>query len=369
LDSNPIEDTVLCRRNESVLEEPRVSIIILNWNGWADTTECLKSLNGIDYNNYHIIIVDNNSEDNSLQRIKKYAEEVLSSPGLPVKILEYSEAEAESGGGREGEIERYPSNKRLILVRNSENYGFAGGNNVGMKYALKVLDPKYVLLLNSDTVVCPSFLRDLVEFSEGDRKIGSAQPLLLKPGGDIIDSLGHEALLTGVRDKAIGTRYVEGSLKDAVEIFGPCAAAALYRSNVLKDAGLFDESFFIISEDVDLSWRARLKGYSSFLVPWSVVYHKRGLSGPWFPGKKTPIRVNYSNFKNWCLIALRYYPFYAVYLIPRLFMRNFFRCTYYAWKLGMIQETLRQFLGSLRIRMKLRGNPHLKEIQSKWLLT
>lgn len=353
---------------QRLLEQPKVSIIILNWNGWADTTECLKSLYEIDYKNYQVVVVDNNSEDNSPFMIKKFVEETLSSHGMPVHIIEYSEDEAESGGGREEEIESYPSNKGLILIRNNRNYGFAGGNNVGMQYALKASDPRYILLLNNDTMVCPSFLRDLVEFSEGDRNIGSVQPILLKPGGEIIDSLGQEATLTGARDKGIGTKYVEGSLKDAIEIFGPCAAAALYRSKVLMDIGFFDKSFFTSFEDVDLAWRARLKGYSSFLIPWSVVYHRRGVSEPWIPGKKISIRANYLNFKNWFLIVLRYYPSSIVYLIPRRLLRNFFRCTYYALKLGMIREVLGQFIDSLRIRQKLRGSSRLKEIQSEWLV-
>ena len=347
-----------------MLEEPRVSIIILNWNGWADTTECLKSLNGIDYKNYHIIIVDNNSEDNSPLMIKKYIEEVLSSPGVPVKILEYSEAEAESGGGKESEIDSHPSNKRLILVRNSENYGFAGGNNVGIRYALRALNPKYILLLNNDTFVDQSFLSELVEAIEADEKIGSVQSLLLRPDGEHIDSLGQGLSGSGPKDIGIGSKYE--NVVDKTEIFGPCAAAALYRSDILRDVGLFDERFFVIFEDVDLSWKIRLKGYSSFQVPSSVVYHKRGVSA----GSRTrkPSRtIRYYNIKNWLIIAIRYYPSPLTHHTLRRFLHNLLWCMIYALSLGRSRETFWQLYESLMIRRNLRGNVHWTELQSRWI--
>ena len=115
---------------------PKVSIIILNWNGWKDTIECLESLYQISYPNYDVLVVDNGSEDESIEKIKEYAEgkaKVESKffeynpENKPIKIIEYTREDAEAGGGKEKEIMDLPSNRKLIIIKNEKNYGFAGG--------------------------------------------------------------------------------------------------------------------------------------------------------------------------------------------------------------------------------------------------
>lgn len=115
---------------------PKVSIIILNWNGWEDTIECLESLYQITYPNYDVIVVDNCSKDESIEKIKEYAEGKIeveskffafSDNNKPIKIVEYTREEAEAGGWKEKELENVPSNRKLILIKNEKNYGFAGG--------------------------------------------------------------------------------------------------------------------------------------------------------------------------------------------------------------------------------------------------
>lgn len=108
---------------------PKVAIIILNWNGWKDTIEYLESLYQITYPNYDVIVVDNGSEDESIEKIKEYAEGKIKveskffeyfGENKPIKIIEYTRGEAETGGGKEKEIVDLPSNKKLIIndVRN-----------------------------------------------------------------------------------------------------------------------------------------------------------------------------------------------------------------------------------------------------------
>ncbi len=345
---------------------PRVSIIILNWNSWEDTCDCLKSLYEIDYGNYCIIVADNGSADNSLARIKEYAEgRFQTSKGRRMKILEYTKEEAEAGGGRESAMEHLPSDGKLVLIENGNNMGFAGGNNAGIRYAMNALDPKYILLLNSDTLVDKTFLGELVTAIEKDDTIGSVQSLLLRPGGALVDSLGQEILWSTVGDIGFGSRYLDNSLVSKVEIFGPCAAAALYRASSLLEVGLFDESFFIMGEDVDLSWRLRLKGYSSFLVPSSVVYHKRGISGGMQPS--TVLINRYYGNRNWLLIVLRYYPLSVVYLVPRRLLSVFTRCISNATRLGKVHEMFQQFYRSLKLRRIISKNPTLKELQVQWI--
>ncbi len=142
---------------EKIVDErvpPRVSIIILNWNGWRDTIECLESVFQIDYPNYYVIIVDNGSENESLVKIKDFCLGKIQNPSSlfkysldnkPVKVLDYTRQDAESGGGNEDLISYLPSNKRLILIKNEKNYGFSEGNNIAIRYALNALNSEVLL--------------------------------------------------------------------------------------------------------------------------------------------------------------------------------------------------------------------------------
>ncbi|MFX1464975.1 MAG: glycosyltransferase family 2 protein [Promethearchaeota archaeon] len=341
----------------------KVSIIILNLNGWKDTIDCLESLYQITYPYYNVILVDNGSKDNSIKKIRKYCEGnhlvtskfyKYSSENKPIRIIEYTRNEAEIERGKVKEINELPSNKKLILIKNEKNYGFAEGNNIGIKYALNVLNSDYVLVLNNDTIVDRDFLGELVKVAETDETIGSVQALLLRPGGKIIDSLGQELLAWTSRDKGFNTEYKRALEKD-FEIFGSCAAAAVYKNHVLRKVGLFDKDFFIYLEDIDLSWRVRLSGFKSFLVHKSVVYHKRGLSAP------PHLRKKYHSSKNWLIILLRYYPF------SLRFFRILSKSIYYASRIGKIHELSKILVKNLKMRKIIKQNPFLKKLQLRWI--
>ena len=119
---------------------PKVSIIILNWNGLEDTIECLESLKKITYPNYEVIVVDNGSKGNDAQMLQE----------------------------RFGDY--------IHLIQNDRNYGFAEGNNIGIRYALDNSAPDYLLLLNNDTVAAPDFLTELIKTAETDANIGIVGP-------------------------------------------------------------------------------------------------------------------------------------------------------------------------------------------------
>ncbi len=139
---------------------PKVSIIILNWNSWEDTIECLESLNQINYDNYDIILIDNGSSDNSIEKIKEYCNANIKVESnfvkynhynKPIKFVYYREKEnnqLEIIGNGSNELN---SNKNLIIIENRKNYGFTKGNNIGMEYSKNFFNPKYYLLLNNDT--------------------------------------------------------------------------------------------------------------------------------------------------------------------------------------------------------------------------
>jgi GT2 family glycosyltransferase len=343
--------------------KPKVAIIILNWNGWKKTIRSLESVYQIDYPNYDLVVVDNASSDDSVEKIRDYCNGTIESKFLsneqinkPIKLFEYNERDFVHYKNDLKELLNLPSKEKIILLKTNKNCGFAGGNNIGMKYALDHLSPKYILLLNNDTVVESKFLTELVNVSEKDKNIGSVQSLLLRPEGKIIDSLGQELLDWGAKDKCIGEEYTEVK---KTEIFGACAASALYKSDVLRNVGLFDESFFMIFEDVDLSWRIRISGKSSILVPKSIVYHMRGLSGE----KKSSIAKNYLIKKNWLIIALRYYPLN----INKEFLSRLRDTFILALKTGKFQEFLKIFTKNIFTRIFTKNDPSLKELQKKWI--
>ena len=293
---------------------PKVAIIILNWNGWQDTIECLESLYQITYPNseafsvnalskrdakgcYDVIVVDNGSEDESIEKIKGYCEGKIkveskffnySSENKPIKIIEYTREEAEAGGGKEGVIADFPSNGKLIFIKNEKNYGFAEGNNIGMRYALKALDPDYIWLLNNDTVVDEDALSEMIQLAESDHRLGMIGSRLLfyhKPY--VIQAMGG-------KDKAdwrFATLNMGGGKEDSkewhrnIELKGYIIGASLLvRKAVIYTIGLMDENYFMFNEEVDWCTRAKKEKWGLFACGKSRVWHKAGMQ--YNPDKK-----------------------------------------------------------------------------------
>ncbi len=270
-------------RNKS----PRVSIIILNWNGWKDTVECLESLYQISHPNYDVILVDNGSKDDSLNEIKAYLNGTksvvskffaYSADNKPIKAFEYTTNEAELGG-RVGEIADLPSNNRIILIRNDKNYGFAEGNNIGIRYALKALDPEYILLLNNDTVVKADFLDELVKAINNDESFGFAGPIIYyydyNNQIDVISSAGMNLIMSKGWFYRVGFNEADqGQYSDVKTVDYLEGACLLIRRSVLDKIGLLDSSYFAYWEETDLCMRGRDAGYKCICVPTAKIWHK-----------------------------------------------------------------------------------------------
>jgi GT2 family glycosyltransferase len=267
---------------------PEVSIIILNWNRWKDTIECLESLYQITYLSYRVIVVDNGSKDGSIERIKEFAEGRIKVSSKyfeydlnnkPIRVLEYGKKEAEAGGGREKDILKVPPNKSLILIRGDKNYGFAGGNNVAIRYALKALNPDYILLLNNDTVVDKEFLEMLVKIAEEDERIGIVGPKIY-----YYDHCGRSDVISFTGEtisswKGVGKRYGCGEIDRAqwdkpMEVDKVEGSCMLIRREVFERIGLFDEKFFLYWEETDFCVRAKRAGFKVVYCPQARVWHK-----------------------------------------------------------------------------------------------
>jgi GT2 family glycosyltransferase len=221
----------------------KVSIIILNWNGLEDTEECLESLKKTTYPNYDVIVVDNGSKGNDARVLEE-------------KFGNY-----------------------IHLIRNDKNYGYTGGNNIGIRYALKNSSPHYFLILNNDTVVAPDFLGQLIKVAESDASIGIDGPKVYYYGfpsriqgvGGRVNMRTGQASLIGVKEVDAG-QYDEQQEVDYV--FGCCL---LMKKEVIQKVGLFDESYFCYWDEVDYCFRAREAGYKVVCVPEAKIWHRAPL--------------------------------------------------------------------------------------------
>lgn len=249
----------------------KVSIIILNWNGWKDAIACLKSLYQINYSNYNIILVDNGSADDSVNQIENYCLFDVANITSFIK-LDKDKIEFDID---DFFIEKKDFfNKELIFIINSKNYGYAKGNNIGIRFALRVFKPDYILLLNNDTVVDKTFLNELINATVGQERVGIYSPKLLNyDNPEIIDSTGHIFRWGRLIDRGFRKRD-KNQHDDKTKIIGAKGAAGLYKSEMLQSIGLFKEDYITSYEDAELSWRAYRNSWNAIYVPQSIVYHK-----------------------------------------------------------------------------------------------
>lgn len=268
-----------------------VYILVLNWNGWRETIECLESLFRLDYPDFRVIVCDNDSVDDSLEKIREWAEGMvpvvvpaehplsrLSSPPVPkpVSVTEYDRVTAEAGGDRE-------ENSRLVLIRTGANLGFAGGNNVGLRYALARGDFSFVWLLNNDTVVMPDALTWLVRRMEErpDAGIcGSLMPYYAAPdtiwtagGGTFNHWLAKSCSLDD--RTTLGEASPQREIEQRMDYVA--GASMLVSRDFLHNVGLMCEDYFLYFEEPDWCFRGRDR-YTMAYAEKSIVYHKVGIS-------------------------------------------------------------------------------------------
>jgi hypothetical protein len=271
---------------------PKISIIILNWNQWKVTLECLESLHQIIYPNYDIILIDNGSEDGSVEKIKSCVESKIlikdgSSECSPIcvytKILEYTKEEAEAERGSDNEIVNTSPDRKFIIIKNEKNYGYVEGNNIGIKYVMKSSNPDYILILNNDTIVDENFLGQLINVAESDDKIGIVGPKIYYYNTKRIWSTGdmkHSGKIDdGKFDKIIEVKWVNG-------------CASLIKRSVIENVGLLDKDYSIYSEDVDYCTRVIKAGYKLYCAPLSIIWHKESYT------KIKPQKVYYDSRNN-----------------------------------------------------------------------
>jgi GT2 family glycosyltransferase len=270
----------------------KVYIVIVNYEKWQDTIECLESIFRLNYPQFQVIVVDNASTNQSLQKIKNWANGLtpsfvnthptilsLTYPPVqkPISFLEYSQSDSEN---------LYVSSinlSPLILIQSNNNGGFAAGNNIGLNFALSQTDCNYLWLLNNDTVVDPDALSHLVSkmeslYSQG-KKIGILGSKLLYyqlpdmlqcAGGSTYNSWTAHTSMIGNMEKDAG------QFDRPVHLDLVIGASMFFGKNFLLDVGLLCEDYFIYFEEQDWIERAKRKGWSLDYAWHAKIYHKEG---------------------------------------------------------------------------------------------
>jgi len=239
-------------------ESPLVSVIVLNYNAGELLLNCINSLKKSKYTNLEILVVDNISSDGSQTKCK----------------------------------EQFPDIK---LIQNKENFGYCGGNNIGIREA----KGEFIVILNPDTIVESNCIEELIFAHNkfGDRLY---QPKILSLNEEnIIQSTGNMLHIFGfgfARDK--GNKILDKN--EEIEKIGYASGTCLFTSRkVLEKVGFLDEFLFLYHDDLDLGWRAAQIGISSFYVPKSKIFHVESYSLKWSPKKFFWLERN----RKYCLLT------------------------------------------------------------------
>ncbi|MBT4258076.1 glycosyltransferase family 2 protein [archaeon] len=246
---------------------PSVGIIIINWNGLEDTIELINSIANINYKNYKIFLVDNNSSDGSQQKFK----------------------------------EKYLKNKKITLIFNKTNLGLAGGFNSGLKKSLKEKF-NYSFIMNNDMVVDKNFLSLLILEMEKNKKLAAAGPRIY------YYSDKKRIWNTGVKFNLIGFKNsfqneLDYKVNSKNKIVDALDGAYLIRNSLLNKICLLEKDFFIMHEMSGWCIKANQRGYFSMIIPKSKIWHKVSRSV-----KEVGPLCAYYGSRNWLLLLKRTQP-------------------------------------------------------------
>lgn len=303
----------------------RVYIIVLNYNGWFDTIECLESLLRLDYDNYRLIVIDNASADGSSEKISLWANgdlDVWRPPfsrlrplihppvSKPLNKIELTRQQAESGA----DSAKSPPDS-LIFIHSDHNLGFAGGNNIGIRYALGDPECAFVWLVNNDTVVELDALSQMVRRLAQKPKAGlCGSSLLYYHQPDMVQALAgatYNRWLATTRhigamqviDTGIDPESVERRLSYII------GASVLLTRKFLEQVGLMSEDYFFYFDELDWSTRARGR-FTLAYAPASFVYHKEGRTiGADRQAWNKSRRADYYWIRNRLRVTRRFFPY------------------------------------------------------------
>jgi GT2 family glycosyltransferase len=260
---------------------PKVYIVVLNYRNYKDTLACLESIFQLDYLNFSVVVVDNDSQNESSEIISRWM--------------------------------RTKASSRINFIQSKKNLGFAGGNNLGIRFALAQKDSEYVWVLNNDTILEKDALNEIMDTFRLNPSLGICGSKLMYSwdkskiqgfGGTLLPLLGTSRFVTNSADIS-QIDYVIG-------------ASMCFSRRFLEDVGLFSEEYFLFYEEPDICLRAKKKGYTIGCATRSIVYHKEGASMGGSSKKKSE-KSRISDFymvRSRILFTRKFYPYFlpTVYL-------------------------------------------------------
>lgn len=220
---------------------PLVYLLILNYRGYEDTCECIQSVLAIEYMNYRLLVIDNNSEDGSYEKLKK----------------KFTDIE---------------------IIQTEKNSGYAGGNNVGIEYALEQ-GAEYIAILNNDVCVEKHFLNIIIQEMEDNRNIAISGPAVCEWNSDIVQSAGAMVNLYNAEVELLysGINY-SGMQKEKIICDYVSGACLMVRASLINEIGKMPEMYFLFYEETDWCLQAAKKGYEVCCIPSVRIWHKESAS-------------------------------------------------------------------------------------------
>ena len=294
-----------------------VAIILVNWNGWRDTVECLDSLLAQKRENFHVFVVDNDSSDGSVEHIQAWCANPRAEPGwcdFPGvgRHTAHSGAQAVACRVADRPGQQLPpasEDCRISLIRSGGNLGFAGGCNVGIR-AAAALAFDFFWILNNDTVICNDALDALLRRALQDMKIGMVgSTVRYYDAPETVQALGgaHLDQARGV-SQHIGQGLALGQVgpdaasveRDMTYVFG---ASMLVSSRFVREVGLMQEDYFLYCEEIDWALRGRGRFMLAYAAD-SQVFHKSGASS----SKIMPLFASGYYYRNRIRFMSRFFP-------------------------------------------------------------
>lgn len=301
--------------------QPKVTIILLNYRAWEDTIECASSLLKLDYDNFNIIIIDNNSPNDSVLQLKKWLNNELihflppdhafreySLPAAP--IPGYLHLKASELASFNGDI------PKLTFIESEHNGGYAAGNNIGLKFCLAA-DPEfaYAWVLNNDTVVAKDALSGMMaeiqrlKTTQPAAKLGFYGHRITNYHDPSTDQVSYYGFNQKTATVTFFSTRKPGSILLNEDRFYPCGASIFVSKAFIEEVGLMEERYFLYYEEPDWSIRAHQKGYTLVIFNDIPVFHKEGASaGSNSDGSQRSELSDLYIIKNRFTIIRKFYP-------------------------------------------------------------
>jgi GT2 family glycosyltransferase len=362
-----VQEQVRATQPTCALAPDWVAAIVINWNGWQDTVRCLESLFRSTHRSILALVVDNASQDSSVDRIVEWAHAYFESESRREAFCIWNAVWSSDGVGFEGPL---PScTPKLVIVRNSENSGFARGVNIGLRIGA-LLEPRYFWLLNNDTEVAEDCAtKHIAAFAAEPSAVCATSKIVYADDPNMVWNCGGWVSRLGLRRyHGMRKRVVDLPATGFRQVTFVTGCSMFLRASILSQAGMLCEDFFFGEEDIEFSRRLRKLRLKSICVYDAVVRHKVSESFRKVGGTHAQVGRAYIYYLNRFVHFRRYWPsaawnlwrgVYTVYI--SILLRTRLHCSI---------EDIRRFVRQLIVQStRLRGvdrETFFRSVQGGW---